>query len=99
MYPEKHREAAIAQAKLFIVVAAVNKVANDGKDYVPNWDDSSEYKYEPWFVMSPSGFRYNGYVGWTTHSLVGSRLCSISSEVCEYIATQFIDLYKAIYQM
>ncbi len=96
-YPEKHRKAAIAEAKLFIVVEAVNKVANGGKEYIPDWDNGKWDKYEPLFYMSPSGFRYYDCDRWNAFSNVGSRLCSISSEVCEYIATQFIDLYKDIY--
>jgi len=96
-YPEKLRKAAESQLKLFIVVAAVNKVANKGEEYLPDWSDTSEYKYEPWFNMSPSGFRYDGYDGWRSGSCVGSRLCLISPEVCEYIAEQFIDLYKEVY--
>ena len=49
-----------------------------------------------WFDLEngPSGFRYYVFCVWCTASFVGSRLCFISREVCEYIANQFIEVYK-----
>lgn len=99
MYPEQDREALEAHAKLIIIVRAANRLANDGKEWVPDWTDYSQPKYEPWFDLdtSSSGFRFNVYDYWRTISLVGSRLCFISYEVCEYIAEQFTELYKVYF--
>ncbi|WP_119792075.1 hypothetical protein [Flavobacterium anhuiense] len=62
-------EVAYRKAKL------VAKVFNEG--WIPDWTNSSEYKYFPWFKMgSPSGvgFSYYCYVSRVTSSDVGSRL-------------------------
>lgn len=96
-YPEADRKALEAQAKLFIIVKAANKIANKGKEWIPNWDDSSQYKYENWFYMSSSGFRFSDCVSWHSYSPVGSRLCFISSEVGKYVANTFIDLYRDLF--
>ncbi|WP_340074502.1 hypothetical protein [Leptobacterium sp. I13] len=95
-YPEKDRVSMIAHAKLVIIVRAANQLANDGKEWIPDFTNYNEYKYEAWFDLSggSSGFRFYDYAFWTTGSVVGSRLCFISREVCEYIGKQFIELYK-----
>jgi hypothetical protein len=85
------RKAATAAYKLMVVYKAVNN------GWEPNWDDSDEYKYHPWKQLkgassgvgfSGSDYSYNG-----SYSYVGSRLCTYSSEVSNYIATQFESLY------
>ncbi len=95
-YPEKYRESMIAHSKLVIIVGAANRLANDGDEWIPDFTNSYENKYEPWFYLKEgsSGFRYGDYVYGNSYSYVGSRLCFISKEVCEYVANQFIELYK-----
>lgn len=98
-YPEKDRKAMIAHAKLIIIVRAANRIANDGKEWTPDWNDYNQWKYEAWFDMEDnedgsSGFRFYDYDVWVTDSGVGSRLCFISRGVCEHVAEQFVDLYK-----
>ena len=95
-YPEKDRKAMIAHAKLVIIVKASNQLANDGKEWIPDFSNYDELKYEAWFDLEggSSGFRYRVCDRWSTFSRVGSRLCFISRGVCEYIAEQFIDLYR-----
>lgn len=95
-YPEDDQKSMLAHAKLVIIVKAANKLANDGKLWKPDFSNSSEWKYEPWFIYDSgsSGFRYGDYVYWFTYSTVGSRLCFISRDVCKYIAEQFIELYN-----
>ena len=74
------------------------KSLNEG--WQPDWDDSSEYKYYPWFYMGGSlGFRYGGYDRWNSISNVGSRLCYISREVAEYVQETFFELYKEYFVM
>lgn len=89
-------DALIAIAQLFIIIKAANRLANDGKEWKPNWDDSSQYKYYPWFWMDggSSGFRFVGYDGWISASGVGSRLCFKSREDAEYYGKKFLPLYK-----
>lgn len=84
-----------AYVRITIVVRAANQITNDGKPWVPNWKDSNEAKYAPWFDLSgPSGFRFNGCVIWLSLSCVGSRLCFKTYETAEYIGKQFEDLYR-----
>lgn len=98
-YPETHRKALIATAKLFIVIDALNYVDNSCKDWGPDWDDSDQEKYYPWVDMeedenNPSGFRLNvvGYVN--ANSGVGARLVYRTRKLAEYGFTQFEALYK-----
>lgn len=93
--PAEEIKALEAHAKLIIVVSAANRIDNDGEKWNPDWTDGN-WKYEPWFVMDEgsSGFRFHDCGGWRTGSGVGSRLCFKSENVGEYIANQFIDLYR-----
>ena len=95
-YPEADQKAAEANAKLMIVIKAANRLENNNEEWIPNWEDYNEYKYQPYFVMDEgsSGFRFYDYGHRVTLSCVGSRLCFISRELGEYISTQFIDLYR-----
>ncbi|TSE05232.1 hypothetical protein FOF46_23500 [Aquimarina algiphila] len=79
-----------------IIVRAANRLANDGKEWMPDFSNYNETKYEAWFDLEEgsSGFRYDVFGVWATYSLVGSRLCFISRQVCEYVANEFIELYK-----
>ena len=38
-YPEEDRKAAIANAKLMIIIKAANKIENGGKEWIPDWID------------------------------------------------------------
>ena len=96
MYPEKHQKAIVAHAKLIIIAEALNE------GWQPDWGNSSEYKYEPWFYMggsSGSGFACHDFGLWLSHSSCGSRLCFKSRELAEYAGEQFSDLYKDYYLM
>lgn len=91
MYPEEHRKAVIAQAKLFIIA----DVINDG--YKFNWDDYNEYKWFNYFYMdraSGSAFRfyYCGY--YDRDSPVGSRLCFKTEKKAQHVAKYFLELYR-----
>lgn len=94
MLPEKHQKAIIAHCKLVIVAEALNE------GWQPNWNDSKEYKYYPWFDveadekrLSGFGLSYDGYDVWYTGTDVGSRLCFKSREVAKYAGEQFKELY------
>ena len=98
-YPKKDRKAMIAHAKLVIIVCAANKIENDGKEWIPDWSNWDEIKYESWFYLKEgsSGFRSDVCDGWSADTDVGSRLCFKSLNLAKYIAIQFIDLYKAYF--
>jgi hypothetical protein len=93
--PIKHRNALVAHYKLIIIAQALNE------GWEPNWNDSSECKYYPWFEVKATkntpagvGFSYSLCDRWYTSSTVGSRLCFKSSELALYAGKQFKKLYK-----
>jgi hypothetical protein len=93
--PEEHQEAVLAHSMLVIITQALNKEANGGEAWKPNWKDSSEWKYYPWFDMSSgSGLSYDDYDLQDSDSFVGSRLCFKSADVARYAGTQFKSLYE-----
>lgn len=76
------------------IAVVITKALNDG--WVSNWNDSSEYKYFPWFYLGDNFryFRYDGYYGWDSGSLTSARLCFKSSELAIYAGRQFTEVYK-----
>jgi hypothetical protein len=77
----------------------VCKAFNEG--WIPDWTNSNEYKYYPWFEMGSSsgvGFAYGGYVSWYSFSVVGSRLCFKSRDLAEYAGKLFEqEIYKPLF--
>lgn len=95
-YPAQDHASMIAHCRLVIIVRASNRLANGNQEWKPDFTNSKQWKYEAWFIRDrgSSGFRFDDYGDWSTASIVGSRLCFISSEVAEYVTTTFIDLYN-----
>jgi hypothetical protein len=78
-----------AQQKVVILTKAFNE------GWTPDWNNSNQVKYYPWFEMGgSSGFRYLDYVFWGSYSAVGSRLCFKSSKLAEHVGKKFTELYK-----
>jgi hypothetical protein len=81
----------VAYRKIKLISKAYNE------QWIPDWTNSSERKYYPWFEMgSPSGvgFSYNDCGYWCAASDVGSRLCFKTVELAKHAGTQFEELYK-----
>lgn len=79
--------------KAYRIIKLLAKSLNEG--WVPDWSDSSQYKYFPWFEMlGPSGFRFGDFVGWGSGSAVGARLCFKSRELAEHAGKNFTEVYK-----
>ncbi len=92
MLPKKHQAAIVAGYKLVIITEALNE------GWIPNWDNSSEPKYYPYFDMRKvSGFSYCDYLDWNASTSAASRLCFKSSELAKFAGTQFVEIYKAAY--
>lgn len=72
----------------------ISRALNEGKKL--SFADSNQRKWYPWFVYEGSGFRFNGafYALTNASSAGGSRLCVHSSELAQYLGTQFIDLFN-----
>lgn len=88
--PKKHQKAQVAYAKLLVIAEALNE------GWEPNWDDSNEYKYWPWFYMNKPGFRFDdSHDAWSAAGTTGgSRLCFRTRELSDYAAKTFLSLWK-----
>lgn len=89
--PRKHQKAIIANYKLIVIAEALNE------GWKPNWQDSDEYKYYPWFDMSnPAGVGYSSTYNTasSTNANVGSRLCLKNRELAIYFGQTFTDLFN-----
>lgn len=80
--------------KAYRILKLLAQSLNQG--WTPDWDNSSQYKYFPWFYMEggSSGFRFYGCDYWGTSSGVGSRLCFKSRELAEHAGKHFTQVYK-----
>lgn len=89
--PRKHQKAIIANYKLIVIAEALNE------GWKPNWQDSDEYKYYPWFDMSnPAGvgYSYTHHTASYTYANFGSRLCLKNRELAIYFGQTFTDLFN-----
>lgn len=89
--PRKHQKAIIANYKLITIAEALNE------GWKPNWQDSDEYKYYPWFDMSnPAGvgFSFTASAASYTTAHFGSRLCLKNRELAIYFGQTFTDLFN-----
>lgn len=89
--PRKHQKAIVANYKLIIIAEALNE------GWKPNWQDSDEYKYYPWFNMTnPAGVGCSNalYAAAYAYASVGSRLCFKTRELAIYFGQQFTDLHN-----
>lgn len=88
----------IARRKLETITAALN----DG--WKPDWNDTDQYKYVPWFWIKPRpGQTTAGLASANTYrapsytlASFGSRLCFKNAAVARYAANQFTELYALI---
>lgn len=89
--PVKHQKAVIAMAALSII----NEALNDG--WTPDWSNSNEYKYYPWFDMvSGVGLSFCVFGRTRSGTTVGSRLVFKSRELAEYAGKQFAFVYQEL---
>ncbi len=73
----------------------ISKVLNLG--WTPNWSDSNEAKYYPYFQWQGAGFGFalTYYDYDDTYTLCGSRLCFKERKTAEFAGRVFIDIYNA----
>lgn len=84
-----------------VVTEALNKEANGGVEWQPNYgDDNTKYETWVWLKRNPAragaGFVAidTHYANASTYTTVGSRLCFKSKELVQYFNHQFSDLLK-----
>ncbi len=75
-------------------IEVIAKALNEG--WEPNWDDNSEIKHRPWFIMSPSGFRFDhsDYARSFVPAGCGSHLHFKREALADYAGKQFTELYE-----
>lgn len=90
----------IAYKILKVATRAINREDNDGKDWVPDWQDSDEQKWQAWWDLekdknNPSGFRFDAscYVG--TFTVTPARLCCKTEAGLKHSADKFIPDWRA----
>jgi hypothetical protein len=78
----------------YIKLKCIVKCLNEG--WTPNFKDSDEEKYWPWFYINSAGsFCANANNAPShTSAYIGSRLCFKTRELAIFASTQFIDIYK-----
>ena len=86
----------------YIKLTEIYKAVNNG--WVPDWSNSNQYKYYPWFVYKPNGdgskgsgcfgFDISYYNSYYANATVGSRFCTETSDKAKYIGETFIDIYN-----
>lgn len=81
-------------ASAFAKLTLIARVLNEG--WVPDWSNSNQYKYYPYFKAKVAGFGCSAafYVCWTAYTGVGSRLCFKTSELAMYAGKQFETIYN-----
>ena len=86
-------KATVAAYKLMVIFQAIN----DG--WIPDWNNSDQYKYYPWLRVLSSGSGVSGTscLYERTGSNVGSRLCTDTYEKSNYMASQFEQEYKDLF--
>ena len=93
----RHLNALVALNKLFSIADAWNKA--DG--FVPDFSDSSQYKYFPWFVYDKdaAGFvcALTYYTASNTYAYFGSRLCFKTANRARQFGEKFADLYNQVF--
>lgn len=92
-----HIEALIALNRLFTIADVWNK--KDG--FVPDFSDSEQDKWFPWFSFSKGASKFMYMKTGTTPTFayggIGSRLCFKTSERAKQFGKQFEDLYNKIF--
>lgn len=77
----------------YVMLTHIARIKNEG--WKPDWNNSSEYKYYPWFDMrSGSGFSFNDYGADRSCSFLGSRLCYKSRSLAESVGKDFLPIYE-----
>lgn len=84
--PDIDQKHAFAAHKINTIIRSLNE------GWVPDWNNSSEYKYYVWYKWagSGSGFTCVGYDCGCAYSIVGSRLHFKTRELAQYFAKTFI---------
>lgn len=91
-----HVKALIALNELFTIAQAWNKE----DEFEPDFSNSNQYKYFPWFVYDngSAGFvaAHTNNTATAAYAMIGSRLCFKTPERARQFGEQFIDLWNDV---
>lgn len=81
----------------YINAIVVTRALNEG--WEPDFDNSSEGKYYPYFDMrsAGSGFACNGCNCWISLTYTPARLCFKTPELAVYAGKQFNEMFKKLF--
>jgi len=93
-YPSSTDDDFKISVNAYVKLATIIEALNEG--WVPDYRNTQEAKYYPWFKANSSGLglSYYGCDCADSCSRVGSRLVLRSSELAEYVGREFIDIYN-----
>lgn len=100
--PSKFSRGMLALLKLQVIIAAVNNDDPAVEEFKPDYNNSHQEKWFPWYVggdESGAGFRFHGSDGAWAHSLAvgGARLALKDENRADHMNEFFQDLYKEFY--
>jgi hypothetical protein len=91
--------------RAFVQLIVVTEALNEG--WTPNWNDTTQQKWFPWFYVVGSSADYGADAGLgdvivslgagDSYTAFGSRLCFSSKKLAKYAGNQFKDLYQDYY--
>lgn len=96
--PEKDRTHAYEYYLLTVLVEALNKEANNGVDWYPDWSELSKHKYYPYFKARNEGLTLEEPGSETTHTGIPTPLYFINENVARFAATHFFRLYSRAFR-
>jgi hypothetical protein len=74
------------------LLTMIAEVLNEG--WVPDWNNSNERKWRPWFYMNNPGFRLCSVVNWYSYTHAGARQHFKTEDLCRHSVDCFLDVYK-----
>ena len=100
--PESDRKAVTCFAMMCIINRSLNTDPETNQEWKPDWNDSDQEKYYPWFDVdekpegaSGFGLSYDGDFGCgNARAYLGVRLFYRDSETAIYAGETFIELYE-----
>src|SRR6185369_16767828 len=87
--PKDKRERSI---NAFAKIQAISEVLNEG--WVPDFNNTSQYKYYPYFQKKSSGWVLCSYGDYRGYSFLGSGCFYRTSDLALYAGKEFEDIYK-----
>lgn len=85
--------------KAYVQLKHIVSALNEG--WTPDWENYDEWKHYPWFDMddSSSSGRFSFFCSddQSALSIVGSRLCYKSRDLCRYAVETFLEIYKEFF--